>query len=268
MNKGQRVRVCELIGKLEDVKQELEVVRAAQAFRTWITKIQKAAKKAGYTEKVFHADKNQPLNPKYKKWSSPKLPLFTTYEREGAEWFGEAIPLYAKSEKQAKIEDVRATANELGFKQDRDDRWPIIREATGVYDGYNENDLIYVPAVRDALIAKGFDSLRAWDVLENSEINILVPFKNPSQIKSADPVTRDSKGNVIPLSQRFNPDKDSILFSAPVSQPASPDLIRQMIGDIDADIAADESDREKALAKRQAGDLEVNPEISRIDRSL
>ena len=26
MNKGQRVRVCELIGKLEDVRQELEVL--------------------------------------------------------------------------------------------------------------------------------------------------------------------------------------------------------------------------------------------------
>lgn len=33
---------------------------------------------------------------------------------------------------------------------------------------------------------------------------------NPSQIKSADPITYDDEGNVIPLSQRFNPDKEDI----------------------------------------------------------
>ena len=35
----------------------------------------------------------------------------------------------------------------------------------------------------------------------------------PSQIKSADPVTYDDAGNVIPLSERFNPEKDDIRFS-------------------------------------------------------
>ena len=38
---------------------------------------------------------------------------------------------------------------------------------------------------------------------------------DPSQVKSADPVTRDADGNVIPLSQRFDPAQDSILRSAP-----------------------------------------------------
>jgi hypothetical protein len=41
---------------------------------------------------------------------------------------------------------------------------------------------------------------------------------NASQIKSADPVTRDASGNVIPLSQRFNPASDSILFSSPTPE--------------------------------------------------
>jgi N12 class adenine-specific DNA methylase/DNA repair protein RadC/predicted ABC-type ATPase len=39
--------------------------------------------------------------------------------------------------------------------------------------------------------------------------------RDPNQIKSADPVTRDDQGNVIPLSQRFNPQSDSILYAAP-----------------------------------------------------
>ena len=36
---------------------------------------------------------------------------------------------------------------------------------------------------------------------------------NPNQIKSADPVTYDSEGNVIPLSQRFDDKDDRITFS-------------------------------------------------------
>ena len=37
---------------------------------------------------------------------------------------------------------------------------------------------------------------------------------NPNQIKSADPVTRDDQGNVIPLSQRFNAQSNDIRYSA------------------------------------------------------
>ena len=36
---------------------------------------------------------------------------------------------------------------------------------------------------------------------------------NPNQIKSADPVTYDDAGNVIPLSERFNPKKEDIRYS-------------------------------------------------------
>lgn len=42
---------------------------------------------------------------------------------------------------------------------------------------------------------------------------------NPSQIKSADPVTRDDQGNVIPLSERFNPKTPDIRFSLPELTP-------------------------------------------------
>ena len=36
---------------------------------------------------------------------------------------------------------------------------------------------------------------------------------HPNQIKSADPITRDADGNVIPLSERFNSNSNSILFA-------------------------------------------------------
>ena len=43
------------------------------------------------------------------------------------------------------------------------------------------------------------------------DINDFVPFF-PSQIKSAEPVTYDDEGNVIPLSERFNPENPDIRF--------------------------------------------------------
>ncbi len=40
----------------------------------------------------------------------------------------------------------------------------------------------------------------------------------PNQIKSADPVTYDDNGNVIPLSERFNPEKEDMRYSLKVMQ--------------------------------------------------
>ena len=42
----------------------------------------------------------------------------------------------------------------------------------------------------------------------------------PEQIKSADPVTYDDNGNVIPLSDRFNPKKSDIRYSMEEIDPA------------------------------------------------
>jgi hypothetical protein len=37
-------------------------------------------------------------------------------------------------------------------------------------------------------------------------------WRKPSQVKSADPIARDDKGNIIPLSQRFNPKANDIRY--------------------------------------------------------
>ena len=59
-----------------------------------------------------------------------------------------------------------------------------------------------------------------YDVPNDEELKkiVLAPHtdyfvKNPGQIKSADPVTYDDDGNVIPLSQRFQEGNDDIRFS-------------------------------------------------------
>ena len=50
--------------------------------------------------------------------------------------------------------------------------------------------------------------------VEDGAIYEYIAF-NPNQIKSADPVTYDDNGNVIPLSERFNPEKEDIRYSLP-----------------------------------------------------
>lgn len=59
---------------------------------------------------------------------------------------------------------------------------------------------------REYLESLGYDGV-------NNENEEVIAFY-PSQIKSADPVTYDDNGNVIPLSERFNPEKEDIRYSA------------------------------------------------------
>lgn len=52
-----------------------------------------------------------------------------------------------------------------------------------------------------------------------------VVVRDPSQIKSADPVTYDDAGNVISLSQRFNPEKSDIRYRKAEAQNAAVDYL-------------------------------------------
>lgn len=58
---------------------------------------------------------------------------------------------------------------------------------------------------REYLESLGYDGV-------NNENEEYIAFY-PSQIKSADPVTYDDQGNVIPLSERFNPEQEDIRYS-------------------------------------------------------
>lgn len=68
------------------------------------------------------------------------------------------------------------------------------------YDDYGE----MTDGIRELLEEMGYDGIIAEDEMVVFESN---------QIKSADPVTYDDAGNVIPLSERFNTESDDIRFS-------------------------------------------------------
>lgn len=62
------------------------------------------------------------------------------------------------------------------------------------------------------LKSKGYDSIVYENKVEDSGNDSYIVF-NPNNIKLSDPVTYDKNGNVIPLSQRFDISKRSMLFS-------------------------------------------------------
>ena len=64
---------------------------------------------------------------------------------------------------------------------------------------------------REWLLSRGYDSVKyAEEDIETARETIIL---NPTQIKSADPVTYDDAGNVIPLSQRFQTTSPDIRFA-------------------------------------------------------
>ena len=66
----------------------------------------------------------------------------------------------------------------------------------------------------DAIRLDNVNDFGGWKVKDATKYATIWAFKNPqSQLKSADPVTYDDAGNVIPLSKRFNPKNDDIRFS-------------------------------------------------------
>lgn len=79
------------------------------------------------------------------------------------------------------------------------------------------------PKLVDAVFRKGYDGML---ISESGPANTIA-VRDPSLIKSADPVTYDADGSPIPISQRFDPSKDDIRFSAPRKDLWDPTQIKQ-----------------------------------------
>ena len=87
----------------------------------------------------------------------------------------------------------------------------------------NQGNAAYLVEPRDIkkLQSLGYDGI-VWKLAKGTETEYSV--FDPSQVKSADPVTYDDSGNVIPLSERFNPQNDDIRYS-----PASPNTSGRVV---------------------------------------
>lgn len=72
------------------------------------------------------------------------------------------------------------------------------------------SDIVPDRAMKELLKSKGYDGAVYFNEYEGFGISVIA-FE-PNQIKSADPVTYDNDGNLIPLSERFNPENNDIRF--------------------------------------------------------
>ena len=138
--------------------------------------VDEAAKKAGYDIKGYHGTRSPVEFTEFIPNEALGGAIFVAVEPSEAQAFGRVLPVFIKTE------NVRK----------------------GVVRSYGE--------VRAIAAAKnrGQDAIRVTDGV-NAPINYAV--FNPNQIKSADPVTRDDAGNIIPPSKRFQKTSDDIRYS-------------------------------------------------------
>ena len=115
------------------------------------------------TKLVYHGGKDYLTHGK---------PKFFAVNKEDAEWYaierakGQIYEILVTLEYPAKHEDVIRITKEIGVSQ----------------KGENPNDFVYDKRIRDELVRQGYDGFEGWDVLENTEIPIIIAFYD-SQIK-------------------------------------------------------------------------------------
>ena len=104
-------------------------------------------------------------------------------------------------------------ANKLWKENDNDgDLINEMMALSGANYDYNNALKFYENVLTPTTGIDGFHYI--WGNKDGSGVqnDIYLAF-NSNQIKSADPVTYDDDGNVIPLSERFNPEKNDIRYS-------------------------------------------------------
>ena len=99
---------------------------------------------------------------------------------------------------------------------------------------------------------------------------VYIFFDPQSQVKSADTVTKDDNGNVIPLSQRFNADEEDIRYSIPATSTPTELLEAYENGDITREEYLEALSKEKPLNPKEIAyltkeDANTTPKLKKKD---
>ena len=149
--------------------------------------VDEAAKKSGYTTKGYHG-----TSFKFTSFNTDII-YFSANKNHAKEYGKNILGLYVKADNPYISKD--------GVVADKNGT-PFMLDGEEVTVGWLDE----APDALDYLISNGYDA--AWD--EDMEYAAVFYAENA---KSADPVTYDDDGNVIPLSQRFNQANDDIRYS-------------------------------------------------------
>ena len=103
---------------------------------------------------------------------------------------------------------------------------------------------------------EGYDSVKFENLVDNGgngesvgASDVYVYF-NPSDLKSADPVTYDDSGNVIPLSERFNPKNSDIRYAKDIK----PELADEVVTETEENVGKSRFDKPDVRLKDKIKD--------------
>lgn len=190
----------------------LELAKDPEANREQLqAMVDEAAKKAGYTEQVFHGTGNQ-----FNVFKRNINGIYTTDNEAVAGTYGSRVlRLYGKKgNKVLRIDAHNAPHFSIGKEYiplDFSD-YPLLRGK----DNYRTDDITKIANVEGydvVVITNVYDTSSVIANIEGDGFATDIVYFDPNQIKSADPVTYDDAGNVIPLSERFNASNDDIRYS-------------------------------------------------------
>lgn len=204
--------------------------------------VDEAAEKTGYTRLFYHGARkgggftvfkgwqyfteNKAYAQRYSK-AGDSSSLYTVYARMENP-FDTRIP-----EVQQMFEEARM---EYGMGELQENGLPDWTDGYDLADYIEENDLPFDGIVLD----EGGDFVNGKPVSRGLSYVI----RDSSQIKSADPVTYDDNGNVIPLSERFNSDSDDIRFQMRMQDDANQISDRELLANALDTVAQNETERD------------------------
>lgn len=177
--------------------------------------VDEAAKNAGYTNLLYHGSKNGGGFTEFRDWG-----YFTENKVYAERYMQRDNPksLYSAYVRMNNAFDTRKESDrilfnnirqEYGLGELQDTDLPDWTDGYDIADYIDENNLEYDSIILD----------EGGDLVEGKPISRGLSYvvRKSNQIKSADPVTYDDNGNVIPLSERFDKSKTDIRNSIEVT---------------------------------------------------
>ena len=172
--------------------------------------VQQAAKVSGYDRMFFHGAKKGGGFTRFREWS------YFTENKQYAERYaqrdnpGSLYTVYGKmenpfdtrdSEAKAIFEDIRS---EYGLSELQDTGLPDWTDGYDITDYIDENDLDYDGVILD----------EGGDMVDGKPVSrgLSYVIRNSEQVKSADVITYDDDGNIIPISKRFDTTNKDIRY--------------------------------------------------------
>lgn len=188
--------------------------------------VDEAAEAAGFEQKVYRVDEYSGNRNRYKNvfggvFYAESLDYFdfsdTGHRREKAKPFFINTTGFFDPMNEMRNLIVNSWGDILGRQSDFE-KFDIEDETHEDRGQYNDGEEILVTSTDGLAIAaqrQGYNGVILRDVPQNNG-KAFTEFAvyNSNSVKSADPVTYDDAGNVIPLSERFNAEKEDIRFSA------------------------------------------------------